>query len=184
MILITAMAGCTPRYVVPLSSSYTQAEFAKMSKGYDKTVNTKYEEQITFDDLHIHDHTVYITTKDSLKSTKAIPLKEISSIDLMPKPDFGTRVFATVAGTVIGMAAGLGLARVIDSQHITSGYLPIFDILLTPLGGVMGGTVGNTVSQKNIYNGKYRIVKSDTTYQFKPVTKQQSTKRPGVIMDN
>ena len=59
------MAGCTPRYVVPLSDSYSQDQFSKLSKGYEKTVGTIHGEEIPFDEVHIRNHTVYIISKDS-----------------------------------------------------------------------------------------------------------------------
>jgi len=184
--MILMLAGCTPHYVVPLSDTYSQNQFSKLSKGYKKNVETIYGEEIPFDDVRIRNHMVSIVRKDSSKLTRTIPVSVVSTINLIPPPQLVSRSFATFAGTVIGIAAGWGLAKIVDSQHITSSesIIPIFDVTLIPLGCVMGGTVGNTISQKDVYKGRYLIIKHDTAYRLSPVKKQHSPKRPGVIMDN
>lgn len=186
IIMILILAGCTPRYVVPLSDSYSQTQFSKLSKGYEKTVDTQYGEEIPFDDVYIRNHTVYITPKGSSEITRTIPLSQVSTINLISHPQLVSRLFASFAGTAIGIAAGWGLAKFIDSQHITSpeSIIPIFDVTLIPIDGVMGGTVGYTASNTNMYRGKYLIIKHDTTYRLRPVKKQHLPKHPGVIMDN
>jgi hypothetical protein len=184
--MILILAGCTPRYVVPLSDSYSQTQFSKLSKGYEKTVDTIYGEEIPFDEVHIRNHTVYIVSKDSSEITRAIPLSQVNTINLISHPQLVSRLFATVAGTIIGVAAGWGLAKFIDSQHIASpeSIIPIFDVTLIPLGGVMGGTVGYTASKTDVYKGRYLVIRHDTTYRLRPAKEQQPPKRPGVIMDN
>lgn len=179
------LTRCTPNYVVPLSDSYTQTQFAKLSHGYKKVIDTEYGAQIPFDDMQIRNSTIRITRRDSFRITKVIPLSEVSAIDLIPHSKLFSRLSVTVSGAVIGLTTGWGLAKLIDSQHIqTYPIIPIFDIILIPIGGVMGGTVGYTSSQTNIYKGKYRIIPNGMTYRLRPAKKHKSPKRQGVLTGN
>lgn len=154
------LAGCAPHYIVPKSNSYSANEFTKFSQNYGKTLYTKNEKGVHFDEMTVKGDSVYVS-KDG-GSTKAVALSNVVMINLSP------RVSATFWGAFAGLGVGVGTAALIASGSNKFGSAITYAIL-PPVFGAAGGLIGEGINKRNAYAGNYRVITDGNSYRVKPM---------------
>ena len=108
-------------------------------------------------------------SNDTLKSIIILSNKALAHVTR--KTRFGGMAMGVVGAALIDAAYFIGPLRLLAMQHLSENIIMGIDILLIPIGGIIGVTASKFMAQRPLKKALGKLLDNQTNSKFKPRTK-------------